>query len=71
MSNQDLFGSFGSDDRWDSGRRCRRDCRRRCERCCRRCCRRRCRRDDWSSDFGDFGNEGDDLLSLLLLFSIL
>ncbi len=55
-----LFGLCDFGDRCDSGRRC-----------CRRCCRRRCRRDDWSSDWGNFDNEGDDLLSLLLLFSIL
>ncbi len=71
MSNQDLFGSFGLNDDCDRERRCRRECRRRCERRCERCCRRRCRRDDWSNDSGNFGNEGDDLLSLLLLFSIL
>gem|GEM_PF-3439653 len=63
-----LFGFCDFDDRCDRDRRCRRDCRRRCER---RCRRRRCRRDDWSNDWGSFDNEGDDLLSLLLLFSIL
>ncbi|WP_461614202.1 hypothetical protein [Clostridium sp. Marseille-QA1073] len=68
MSNQDLFGSFGSNDCWDRERRCRRECRRRCERRCERCCRRCCRRDDWSNDWG---NGEDDLLALLLLFALL